>query len=1127
MNRLRISLLGNFAITHAGNPVSGFRSEKVRALLAYLAAGQDRTHSRDGLATLLWGEYDERAARTSLRISLSNLRKIFEPLEDAIGHRLLVVERHQVILRADPALSVDVQEIDRHWAATEAHPHTSLLACGACMDRFAQAVDLYTGPFLAGLLPQDAQQFDEWRTVQQERLHRRVQAMLHALTQHALASQTPQQAEQYARRQIALTPWHEEGHRQLMQALAAQGLRAQALDQFEKCREILAQELGIEPAVETTALFTAIKSGQMAPAASTSAPQNRLGLPTARHNLPAQLTPFFGRSAEIAEILARISNPNDRLLCLVGLGGAGKTRLALAAGERLLAAFPGGVWFVPLASIDEEISAPASSLEDALAGAISQALGLQLHSPDAPLAHLQRQLANRQALLILDSIEHLLEGTAGAVVRDLILELLSSAPGLKILVTSRQRLMLQAESVLLVEGLEIPAEDGLENARDAHSVQMFSERARRVVGNFDPGAELACIVQLCRFVQGLPLAIELAATWALHYTCREIIDQMDSLDIFSTALHDVPDRHRSIRMVFERSWELLSAEEQRVLLQASIFRGSFSRQAALAVTDGSIRELAALVDKSLLRRLAGGRYQLHELLRQFVLGKRREQLDRQESHQLQGRYRSYFLTLLHENESALNSRAAKQAVTALHQDLDNIRRAWQFGLEQADLTGLSDSLRALCLFYTLDGLFREGEALLERSAASLQRQQPGEDPAWTRLLARMQTERALLQNRQGRLDAAQATAERAVALAQSAGHAESQILARSHMGYALWRQGQTAPAQAILQEAGEIAEAAQRQDLASYVRARLGALALMQGGYDESRRAFEDYLRFCRNVGDLFEESLVRNNLGYIYHALREYSPAQAYFEQSLAIKRELGVRQGMGNTLVNLGVIALTVGQYAQAHSRYQQALAFSRELGDQRLEGLALSNLSLFYAETGQFEESVEAARLAERIHAQVGDRPTLGYIHTHLGHGLAGLGRLDEAEAAYQRAVQLHEEMDQPNPKAETLAGLADLHLRRGDPAAACRAIAALIDDLLAGSLVGTLRPFRVYLLCYRALRAQGDERAGAVLGAGQGLLHEAAAKISDPEQRRSFLQDVSFHLALAEEPAPLPKNSLEST
>ena len=409
MPRLEISLLGPMRVRRDERPCDGFESAKSRALLAYLAMEAGREHSRESIATLLWPEGSTSAARANLRNALANVRSAIGDRDRRPAH----IQATRDTLRFDPHRECDL----------DARCFLDLVkAPGASADALARGLHLCRGAFLADVRLPDAPEFDAWADGWRERLRGAASDAFRRLAEARAESGDIQGAIASARELLQLEPWDERGHRLLMRLLAQAGERSAALAQFEACRRVLRDELGIEPEPETGALREAISANQIPLLADQDVEP--------RHNLPAHVVPFVGRAKELARIQAHLLDPDCRLLSLVGPGGSGKTRLAQEAGRRLVDRFPDGVWFVPLAGVDSG---------EAIAPSIAQALGIQMGTsgsprlesasplPDALVAHLRR----RRLLLILDNLEHLLDGVA------IIAELLHSAAEVKVLSTSR------------------------------------------------------------------------------------------------------------------------------------------------------------------------------------------------------------------------------------------------------------------------------------------------------------------------------------------------------------------------------------------------------------------------------------------------------------------------------------------------------------------------------------------------------------------------------------------------------------------------------------------------------------------------------------------------------------------
>jgi len=621
---------------------------KAQALLFYLAA-TGRPHSRDTLAGLLWGDMPEAQAAKNLRNALSNLK--------ALAGAHLNIARDEVSFNRESEYWLDVEI----FLAALSDP-----ADQKDLRVLHNAVELYQGDFLEGFYVDDSLALDEWMAGRRSLLKGLMLQALHTLVVRHLERAEHAAGIDYANRLLVLEPWREETHRHLMILLARSRQRSAALAQFETCRKVLTAELGVEPMPETMALYNRLKAAAAPPP----------------HNLPPQPTPFVGREPELAEIAVFLDDPNAQLLTLVGPGGIGKTRLALQAAAHCIdpdmaieARFSEGVFLVPL--VADTMPGPDQTPES-LVEALAAGLRVDLSGPVHPQAKLLNYLRDKELLLLLDNFEHLTNQARQLA------DILRLAPKVKALVTSRIRLNLQQERLIEVKGLDVPTslEAVADPANEYSAIKLFVQQAQRIKSGFGLSeAERGAVIRICQLVEGAPLGIELAASWLRVLSCAEIVIEIEKgLDFLTTNWQNVPERHRSLRAVFDYSWNLLAPDERASFAKLAVFQSGFQREAAAQVADASLTLLADMVDKSLLRRAATGRYELHDLLRHYAEEKLRA--DEALYAQVRNAHCRYYAELMSQHRAELQDDDVSAPLTELDAERENVRAAWNWAVSQ-------------------------------------------------------------------------------------------------------------------------------------------------------------------------------------------------------------------------------------------------------------------------------------------------------------------------------------------------------------------------------------------------------------------------------------------------------------
>jgi DNA-binding SARP family transcriptional activator/predicted ATPase len=942
MPRLSMCFLGSYQLLLDQEPVITLEYDKVRALLAYLAMEADRPHRRETLVGLLWPELTERRARRNLSQALLTLRRA---LGDEGPTPFLTVTPHAIQFDAASDHWIDVAAFTSLLARCRAHPHWRLETCPSCGDVLARASALYSGPFLAGLSLPDSPGFEEWQLLWRERLHHEATDALRALARSSDHRGERDAALRYARQWVAMDPWHEDAHRQLMRALALSDRRNEALAQYASCRRTLRETLGVEPAQETTALYEVIRD---------QAPLPDL-CPPLPNNLPAPATRFVGREGLLDELTGLLRSTDARLVTLVGPGGSGKTRLALQAGAEVVVSaserFPDGVLFVPLASL---------RAGDSIAPLVAQALGGALPPGGDLASQLLRALRSKQQLLILDNYEQLLDGAgagrlagAGAVA-----EILAAAPGVKILVTSRARLDVLAERVLPVGGMDYPREGRTngEQVTQHSAVALFLEQVRAVQPTFAlDDTELRHVGHICRLVEGMPLAILLAAAWIGVLSPGEIADRVAAnLDLLAADLHDLPARQRSMCAVFDASWAALSGEARTAFARMSVFRGGLTGEAAHVVAGADVRTLRELVRTSFLQRTEDGRFEMHELLRQYAA----EQLAKRPADQEATLDRHCAFYAAFYAERALD--VWNEGTRPVAPEIGNIQAAWHCALERGRVPQIRAFVGELNgglhqLYYSL-GWMAEGGRTFARAAQVLRVAEPSRENEISLALAlRYQ---ALCAGETGHREARLPLIRESVAILSRLGVMEELVLSKIYEVLYL-DDPREAERERLLHEALAMAREAGCTFGVGWASNLLGNLAIYRQAYPEGEKHLRASLEALRGMGHHRGLSWVVASLAQLAYYRADYASARALAAESMAMCEQIGWTWRVIGQLLFLGEISLAQRAQDDACTYYQEAFVQAQDIGDDRLSASACCGLG----DAALARGDLEAARAAYR--------------------------------------------------------------------------------------------------------------------------------------------------------------------
>ena len=1040
MPHLALHLLGPFEVKLNQEPLVRFDYDKLRALLAYLALEAQAPQRRDALAGLLWPERPEDAARHSLRQALSNLRRLLQG--DAHTTPLLDVTRETVQFPDSSQVWLDVRLFDSLLDACSNHDHLSLETCTTCVDRLQQAVDLYRGEFLEGFFLDDSSAFEEWMGKKRRHYDRRMLGALHALAVHYERQGQYERSLALAWRELSMEAWREEAHRHIMYTLARNGQRDAALAHFERCRQVLQDELGVAPSRDTVTLYERIRaeeSSSQRPGAGPLWPISTIpSLIQRGRAVPTQLTPFVGRAHELALLSERMREPACRLLTLVGPGGVGKTRLAIELASQQASHYRDGVFVASLSTLQS----PAH-----LTMALADVLQLAFYGREAPETQLLNYLSDKQMLLILDNFEHLMD--AGSFV----IEMLHAAPELRMIVTSQARLQLQAEWIFDVGGMSIPSGHLNGSTLDSDAVRLFVARASQIRADFALTDQLkAPIVRICRLVHGIPLGIELAAAWARDFSCAEIADRIErSLDFLHTAMRDVPIRHRSLRAVFDHAWKLLTPEEQRVLRRLAVFDGTMSEAAALNVAGATPAVLTGLVAKSLLHITGRERYAMHQLIRYYAQDKFNEAVD--ERDMMRERYASYVARFMVKQEPLLHGAHQKQAVDDISAELDNVRAMWRWAVAGRRHKMVDQALESLFRFFEMRGWFVRGSELLEEAIqawSSSAATAPQPDVAL--LVGRLQIRLGILAGHLAHYARAQTLLESGLKVARQANNKREAAFALANLGQVVGASGDLAAAVHLLDESLALAPTLGDQSCVAAALYHRGVAAHVEG--DDIKA--EDMLRRCLKIrqeaGDLQGVAAALVALGRLHADQGDFVTARQRLNESLLVSRELGNLHELTTALDQLGSLAVSSGDYAAAATFYRESLSVARQIGQRAVMVLALSGLGEVACAQQEFDRAHAFMQTALRLGLEIRAMP-------HILSILTGLANLALQRGALEQAVEwvtfpLHHRASTPATRTRAASLLSELTNRLApETVQACeahshqRGLSALVAALLA--------------------------------------------------------------------------------
>jgi predicted ATPase/DNA-binding SARP family transcriptional activator len=1034
---LQLHLFGAFEVARDGEPIpnTAWPRRKALTLLKLLATQPDHQLHKERVLDCLWPHTDAVRAGANLYHTLHVLRQTLEPnLRRPIRSHYITLTANIVRLGAGGQVWTDLVDFDQTLRlARDAADPVPLLE---------QALALYRGPLLAD------DPYEEWALDTRDQYRQRVADARVRLASLYVERRRHDTAIELLRMALADDPANEALHRQLMTIYAQMGRRTEALRQYELCVTALAAELELAPAPETIALAEQIRSSILGGATQT-APITAIGTSaTPPGNLPATLTPLFGRTQEIAALQAHLERPDARLLTLIGMAGVGKTRLALAVAHASRNAFSDGSFVVDLAPLREP---------DLLATTIAQTLGVTAAGDQPAATTLAQYVADKRMLLVLDNFEHVLAAAPQVTA------LLTAAPGLTILVTSRTALRVSGESVITVAPLELPNIErlpSLDELAQSPAIALFVACARAIRADFRLAPDnAATIAAICIRLDGLPLAIELAAARSAVLPPPALLEQLEHrLAVLTRGPRDVAPRHQTLRGALDWSYALLTPGEQQLLARLSVFTGGWSLAAAAAVCQDAPEDASALLDDltslqhhSLIIHPPHAQSQLRfsmlETVREYAHDQRSA---RHEVETLQRRHAEYMTAFAETADTYLRGSEQLTWFAQLEQEADNLRAALTWCFDGGD-TALGLRLAsALSWFWYTRSHFAEG---LHRLTMALDYCQGAPTEVQVRLYTLTSifmtsirdNPRGLALARQAVLCARQVDYRHGVAFALLAligatldhGNRKQAVIYGTEalmLARALdepWLIAailvDLAPcltpdaALAALEEARELAQTVGDRWLQSTIHHRLVSQAIQQGHLQHAATLINQGLVFAQELHDQRMIAILTLQHGLVTLRQGNVTEAEAHAKAALALGNTTGVREVSAWARLLLGYLALDANEAAPAAHNLTESLRLAQETGSAELVTYCLLVTARIAAHTGQYTQAARLGSSAMRFlsrtdgpihmneHSSTREeiallRKHIGYVRMAAAWAAGRMLRLDQALAEANAVLML---------------------------------------------------------------------------------------------------------------------------
>lgn len=937
----KMNCFGGFHLEVNGNPIHNFRTSKARALLVYLAVESPRRFRRSHLAGMLWSEFREEQALHNLRQTLVWLKKAMSEVNNQTP--ILITSQDTIGINPEINIHVDLLEFEncsKHalkYFTLEKHlDHVDILG-------LKKAIDLFKGSFLERFTMDESPLFDEWVLTIRENTDQKAAEIFALICEYYERRKEYDLASEYADRIITLTPWDEPAYVHSMRLYAIRKHWSTAKKRYFQLKDYLEKNFSIEPIKSVSDLYEEIRHLSF---------DDRLLLPQispARSCLPTTSSPFIGRKEEIEDLVNMLSNPKIRLVTLVGIGGIGKSRLAIEIGIQLFGLYINGIFFVPLRE---------TSGVEGIIHQIAECMDISLSGTTSPQIYLLNYLREKRCLLILDCFEHLLDFEENL---KLLTKIIKQAPGVKFLITSREPLHLEEEYIFLVQGLGYDSEK--ERISQGHlqsdALTLFENKSKQVNHHFSFDISNRKIAErICQFVEGHPLSIELLASNTRTHDLNDLLSEIEQglLSIQSSIFNGLPDQ-KSLGAVLERSWDLLDQSQQRSLARLACFQGGFSMDAAIEVGESSKEILITLLDKSLIKSGPNERLALHELIRQFSCKKAIEIDLYQPALQSHAEYYFSIIEKLAQQDPVIH---AEKFLETMDTEQINIINAWEYFNKRIPQK-LSSMIEPLFIFFNTHSRFQEGMLLFQDALISI-------EGAYLNQVDELV----------GKL--------------------------KIRIGFFAHRLRQNSLAFEMLSDGKEIFSEFHNIHELGLAFLGFGNYYLRHKKFNLAIENTEKSLEYFTEIDDISNQARAYELLGLIHNRRANFLSAKEMLAHSIQLSRKINDRRGLISSLNQLGDLACSEGDFKTAENLFLESLSYSRAYKDRYNQAILLNNLASVYRPLNDYDHEREVLLESLAICREIGDQDGEAIALNNLGDLAVVLGDFDQAIQYCQKSLQI---------------------------------------------------------------------------------------------------------------------------